>query len=160
MGADDEITSDVIHANGNKLIVFSDNKLIVGFVGALTTQNVMAREDSAFAKINDLTLDKEVNAAFDAFQNVAGFQMKGASEKQFWCEVLMAQGSTLLYMGNVAGWYRVTDNFRCIGSGGIVATGAMHVMQNEQPKVRIERAIEAASRYVAGVGQMTRYEHT
>jgi hypothetical protein len=159
MGADDAITSELVHTNGAKIVKF-DTGLIVGFAGSLATQNVMARPGDALANLTAAFNDEELNLVFDRFQTVAHFPVKGAADATFWGQMLLAMGSSIVCMANLGGWYRVTDDFRCIGEGSRVATGAMDVLRDLAPRERIARSIEAASKYVPGVGKMAAYETT
>jgi ATP-dependent protease HslVU (ClpYQ) peptidase subunit len=164
MGGDDEITveGDMRQRGGGKVVKFSTG-LVVGFAGSLATANVLTRPTDGFiTSLRDLDNDADVNAAFDRLQDVANFQLKGATDGQFWVMCLVALGPTLVCMGNVAGWSRV-QNFRCIGSGSKVATGAMHVanqVKGVTARDRLGYSIGAAAAYVAGVGPMTSYEVT
>lgn len=159
MGADDAITGDVVHYNGSKIVRFPSG-LLAGFAGSLATQNIMARPESKLGGMTDLNDDVQVNAVFDALQGVAHFQVKGAHDTAFWAQLVLAMGSSIVWMGNVGGWYRLRDEFRCIGEGALVATGAMFVLEGVTPPERIARSIEAASRCVPGVGKMSSYETT
>lgn len=159
MGADDAITGDVVHHNGCKIVRFPSG-LIAGFAGSLATQNIMARPESKLGTMTDLNDDGQVNAVLDALQGVAHFQVRGANDTAFWAQLVLAMGSSIVWVGNVGGWYRVKDEFRCIGEGALVATGAMFVLEGVTPRERIARSIEAASRCVAGVGKMSAYENT
>lgn len=159
MGADDAITGDLVHHNGSKIVRFPSG-LIAGFAGSLSTQNIMARPESKIGTMSDLNDDGQVNAVFDALQAAAHFQVRGAHDTAFWAQLILAMGSSIVWIGNVGGWYRVKDEFRCVGEGALVATGAMFVLEGVSPRERISRAIEAASRCVPGVGRMSAYETT
>ena len=163
MGGDDIITAeaDLVQTGASKVVKYPSG-LVVGFAGSLATSNILARPDGDFVKLlKGLDSDADVNKAFDFLQGVANFQLKGAGDTQFWALVLLAMGPTLVCMGNAAGWHRVKD-FRCIGAGSKVATGAMTVLArvDATPRRRLEAAIEAASIHVPGVGRMTSYETT
>jgi ATP-dependent protease HslVU (ClpYQ) peptidase subunit len=159
MGADDEISSEIVHTNGAKIVRFPSG-LIAGFAGSRATQNVMVRPDGRLRAVTDLDIDGEVDAVFDQLQNIAHYQVKGALDGAFWASLMLAKGAAMVCVTNLGGWYRVTDEFRCIGDGSQVATGAMHVLRGSPPRERIERSIEAASKYVKGVGKMSHYEST
>jgi 20S proteasome alpha/beta subunit len=159
MGADDAITSELVHTNGAKITKFPRG-LIVGFAGSLATMTFLINEKSPLSELVNLESDVEVHAVFKNLHALGNAQVRGVSDKVFWTELLIAMGSALVYVGNVAGWYRVKDDFRCIGEGSLLATGAMHVLACMPPRERIERSIEAASKYVPGVSKMSAYETT
>jgi ATP-dependent protease HslVU (ClpYQ) peptidase subunit len=164
MGGDDIITAeaDLLQKGASKVVRYPSG-LVAGFAGSLATSNILSRPDDAFIKaLTDLESDAAINTAFDRLQSVAGFELKGTTDGQFWTMVLVAMGGSLVCMGNVAGWYRVKD-FRCIGTGGKIATGAMTVLARVDGvslRRRLETAIEAAAIHVPGVGRMTSYETT
>ena len=88
---------------------------MAGFAGALATQNVVTT--CAELIECDLADDKSLSTLFNRFQAIAGCQMPGAGPSQFWAIMLLAMRDTLVWMGNVGGWHRVTDDVRSIGDG-------------------------------------------
>ena len=92
----------------------------------------MASPDGKLGTVKELS-DAEINAVFDNLQSIAHFQVKGAGDATFWATIILAMRSSVVCITNLGGWYRVTEDFRCIGDGSLVATGAMHVLKGVAP---------------------------
>jgi hypothetical protein len=160
LAADRAITTGtgVGNVGGRKLVRFPSG-LLVGFAGALATQNVMVTTTELSGC--NLVDDVSIATLFNRFQNVAGFQPSGAAPKAFWGEMLLAMADTLVYMGNAAGWHRVPEDVRAIGDGERIALGSWFERGDLAPKARLERAIEVAATFMPGtVSRDCDYEHT
>ncbi len=148
----------VANVGGAKLVRFPSG-LLVGFAGALATQNVMATRPELTEC--DLSSDTSIAGLFDKFQGVAGFQLPGAGPTNFWAMMLLAMKGTLVWMGNAGGWYRVADPVRAIGDGDKVALGSWYERGDLAPRQRLERAIEVAAAFMPGViSRECDYDHT
>jgi len=149
MGADHAISNSFggVHLNGEKLKRFPSG-VVVGFSGALALQNsieeVLIKPETGFTTIDISTDDGSLLDVFNLLKETASSTGNG--------ELLLAQNTTIVYMGNIAGWHRVKAEFHCIGNGAPVALGAMHVLSKCSPRRRIERSIEAAATHIMGVG--------
>jgi ATP-dependent protease HslVU (ClpYQ) peptidase subunit len=160
MAADRAISAgnSIVNKGGAKLVKFPSG-LLVGFAGALSTQNVMVTR-SELSEC-DLSSDKSLAVLFDKFQGVAGFQLPGAPPTAFWAVMLLAAGDALIWMANLGGWSRVADPVRAIGEGEPVALGSWYGREDLEPRERLARAIEAASVFLPGVvSREYDYDHT
>jgi ATP-dependent protease HslVU (ClpYQ) peptidase subunit len=160
MAADRAISAGnaIVNKGGAKLVKFPSG-LLVGFAGALATQNLMVTCPELYEC--DLSNDKSVATLFNKFSGVAGFQLPGAAPTTFWAVMLLALGDAFVWMGNLGGWSRVADPVRAIGEGEPVALGSWYARADLEPKERLARAIEAASVFMPGVvSRECDYDHT
>jgi hypothetical protein len=158
VAADRALSGGLSNVGGSKLVRFPSG-LLVGFSGALATQNVMVTCTELVEC--DLADEKSIGTLYNKFQGIGAYQPAGAQPKQFWAEMLLAKHGNLVYMGNVAGWHRVPEPVRAIGDGDRVALGSWYEREDLEPKERLERAIEVAAAFMPGVvSKECDYQHT
>lgn len=158
IAADRAISGETMVSNGGSKLVRFSSGLIVGFSGALATQNVM--EFIPELSQCDLSNNSSIASLFNKFQGVAGFQLPGASPTEFWAIMLLAMKNKLIWMGNVGGWHSVPESVKAIGSGAHIALGSWFERSDLTPEARLKRAIEVASIHMPGVSKACDYDHT
>lgn len=142
MGADTAITTYM------NLVSYTDSKLVkhtnclIGFAGAKSVQNLMMERLSVF----------DGNFTTSHLNNIWRSLIECTSTGQE-SEMLIAYGSEVFWMGNIAGHRRVMEEFECIGNGALVAKGAMQVLSKFalEPEERVNMALQASAQLCNGV---------
>lgn len=157
--ADHAISSGVVHNNGRKL--FKHLGLVVACAGSLAVQNIV---EAAIKQETQITLsDDRLNLWFKLLREIVlelAKQCNGSTTNiEFIC--FLAMGSELVWMGNVGGWYRVAEDFRCTGTGEIPATAVMYALNDvDNVKHRFDLTFGATALVSSGVSSTYDYEHT
>lgn len=159
MAADRAISGNNLVSLGGKKLVKFPSGLLVGFAGLLATQNIMVTR-TELAGV-DLADPLSIRLLFEGFRVVAAYALPSAPAQTAGAEMLLAMRGTLVYMGNLAGWYRVPEDVKVIGDGGLVALGSWHASSALPPSERLKRAIEAAAFFMpAIVSKESDYDQT
>lgn len=131
-----------------KIVKFPSN-VLVGFAGSRIVQNLLCQKQNSGLFVRNMD---ENNDAIDALLNA--LRLINPPTELYGTLLLLSSGKHIIYMGNIAGWYRInsTQTYECIGDGAQTAKGAMHCMDDKiLPKIRIERALQSAEQWCPSV---------
>jgi len=143
MGSDSAIT---LH---HGLIAATDTKIhkyfncLVGFSGPKSVPNLIDEEFKIFeGKFDSAHLNKIWRTLINCTPANCESELLIATNK-----------NKLIWVGNMASWRYIIENYECIGNGAQIAKGAMEMSNyySNDPQERIIKSLEISNKFCTGV---------